>query len=84
MTDIRSIDPNATGHRRARFREGWAHAVAGREYGDDALSRLTWQNTGWRLGSVFGETSAELIDEAYEWAVLQQADSGRVYEDGAS
>ena len=74
MADIRSTDPNVTGYRRARFRIGWAHAVSGQRYSDDVLGNVTWQNTGWRLGDLFGETSRDLIDEFYELAVKQQAE----------
>lgn len=74
MADIRSTDPNATGYRRARFRIGWAQAVSGQRYSDDVLDNVTWQNTGWRLGDLFGETSRDLIDEFYELAVTQQAE----------
>ena len=77
MADIRSTDPNATGYRRARFRIGWAHSVSGQRYSDDVLGNVTWQNTGWRLGDLFGETSQDLIDGFYELAVTQQAEQHR-------
>lgn len=73
MADVRSTEPNATGYRRARFRVGWGHAVAGKNYNDAVLDDVTWQNLGWRLGRVLGETSRALIDEFYELAVTQQA-----------
>jgi hypothetical protein len=44
-----------------RFREGWRHAVTGRDYSNDALSHLTWDNLGWRLGKLFGDTPDELV-----------------------
>lgn len=73
MTDIRSTEPNDTGHRRARFHQGWNDAAASKPYTNEALSQLTWQNTGWRMGQIFADTSPDLIDEAYDWAVRQQA-----------
>jgi hypothetical protein len=73
MADVRSTDPNATGYRRARFRVGWGHAVAGKDYSDRVLDDVTWQNLGWRLGRAFGATSRALIEEFYELAVEQQA-----------
>jgi hypothetical protein len=39
--DIRSTDPDATAHRKARFREGWRKAAAGQPYGEEALKQLT-------------------------------------------
>lgn len=81
MTDIRSTDPEATNHRKARFRQGWADSVNGKQYGARVLDRLTWQNTGWRLGEIFGETSDELIDQLWNWAVDQQIESPNQIED---
>lgn len=75
MEDIRSTEPDSTGHRRARFRIGWAHAVGGREYGETVLDRLTWQNTGWRLGWLLGNTTPEMIERCYSLAVEQQTRS---------
>lgn len=80
-TDIRSDDPNQSQLRRRNFGAGWAHAVEGREYTKDTLAQLTWQNLGWRLGSILevtsaNPTSADLIDEMYDWCVRQQAETG--------
>lgn len=74
--DVRSTNPNETGHRRGRFKAGWHKATKGESYGSRALNRLTWDNLGWRLGSLFGETDEDLIDEMYDWCVRQQARSG--------
>jgi hypothetical protein len=76
MSDVRSTDPDATAHRIARFRTGWAQASKGQAYTEDTLADLTWMNLGWRLGTMFKETSPELVDELYEWCVRQQAASG--------
>ena len=74
--DDRTKDPDQSPLRLRNFREGWAHAVSGRQYTSDTLARLTWQNLGWRLGSTLGETQEDLIDEMYDWCVRQQAASG--------
>jgi hypothetical protein len=71
--DIRYDDPNETGHREAQFREGWRRAVAGECYQEETLRRLTWNNLGYRLGKLFGATSADHIDQIYDWCVRQQA-----------
>lgn len=68
--DNRAVDPEE-GYRLGRFKAGWTKAVNGREMAG-ALDRLTWENLGWRLGRLFGETSTELQKELYEWCVAQQ------------
>jgi hypothetical protein len=53
--------------RRLRFRDGWADAAErDREYTEATLARLTWQNSGYRLGRRFGPRSAEEIDRAFD------------------
>lgn len=73
MADIRDTDPNDSGHRRARFRIGWHDAIARKDYGPAVLEDLTWQNTGYRLGVIFEDTTDDLIDDFYDLAVAQQA-----------
>ena len=75
--DIRSKDPDATAHRKARFREGWRKGAAGERYGEPSLTELTWDNLGYRLGALFSETSPELVDELYDWCVRQQRERGQ-------
>ena len=70
--DIRDTDPNKSRHRKARFRAGWRNAAAGDKYTGDTLEDLTWDNLGFRLGSFFGSTKDDLIDELYDWCVEQQ------------
>jgi hypothetical protein len=71
--DIRYDEPNDTGHREAQFRTGWKAALSGQHYTDETLSKLTWNNLGWRLAYVFGPTSDEMIGLLYDWCVRQQA-----------
>lgn len=73
LDDIRDTDPNKNKHRQARFKQGWHDAVEGQEYGEGPMQSLTWQNLGYRLGKVLGETSAELTEEMYDWCVRQQS-----------
>ena len=42
------------------------------DYTPDTLKTLTWDNLGYRLGKLFGETSDELIEKIYNWCVEQQ------------
>lgn len=66
--DIRK-DP--TSGRKANFKQGWTRAVEGQEY-EDVLEELTWNNLGWRLGRIFGDTPEYLRDEMYEWCKEQR------------
>lgn len=66
--DDRQVDPG--GYRLGAFKRGWSDAVGGEDYG--SLDTLTWQNLGWRLGQLFGETSEELQEELFVWCVAQQ------------
>lgn len=75
--DVRYDEPNDTAHREAQFRAGWKAAQSGQQYTDETLSRLTWNNLGWRLGYLFGPTSDEMIALMYDWCVRQQQFSGR-------
>jgi len=74
--DVRTVDPNAN-YRRGRFKMGWSNAVDGTEMDEEVLSQLTWENLGWRLGKLFGDTSEDLQEELYEWCVEQQLDDSR-------
>jgi len=75
--DIRSKEPNETGHRKARFREGWRKAATGERYGEESLKELTWDNLGYRLGAIFANTRPEMVDELYDWCVRQQNERDR-------
>ncbi|MFC7009381.1 endonuclease/exonuclease/phosphatase family protein [Halalkalicoccus sp. GCM10025322] len=70
--DVRAVAPDAN-YRRGRFKAGWNKSVDGAEM-DAALDQLTWENLGWRLGQLFGDTSEELQEELYEWCVKQQVE----------
>lgn len=72
--DDRDTNPDATGHRRARFRIGWRKATTGADYGETALKELTWDNLGWRLGKLLGPASDETINDMYDLCVRQQAE----------
>lgn len=69
--DKRKEDPDLESHRLGNFKQGWTRAVEGQEY-DMVLDELKWNNLGWRLGKLFGETSDEMREELFEWCVRQQ------------
>ena len=71
--DIRDTNPNETGHREAQFHAGWRRAVEGQCYREATLRQLTWNNLGYRLGKLFGATSADHGDPIDDWCVRQQA-----------
>jgi hypothetical protein len=63
-------------HRRApdesrfrKFHKGWQDAIANKAkpYTDNSLSKLTWQNLGYRLGKHFGAQSPEKIREVFHY-----------------
>lgn len=73
--DVRGTNPDASAHRLARFRAGWAKAVQGTEYGEAALGKLTWDNLGWRFGKLLGFASTETVERMYQLCVKQHAES---------
>jgi hypothetical protein len=60
-----------TDGRRRNFKQGWTRAINGQEY-EDALDSLKWNNLGWRVGMIFGETPDELREEMLEWCAAQR------------
>lgn len=71
--DGRSTEPNVDNYRKRNFKIGWNDAtIRGKEYSAETLETLYWQNLGYRLGKLFGETSKELQEEMYELCVKQQ------------
>ena len=73
--DDRSKDPDVNEHRKARFREGWKQGAQRQPYSGEALEALTWDNLGYRLGTLLGPTSEELTNRMYDLCVEQQAGS---------
>lgn len=68
---------NPGSDRQGAFKRGWGAAVKGENessrYNDDPeLNNLTWDNLGYRLGRLFGDTSDELQQGLFEWCVDQQ------------
>ena len=54
--------------RRFRFGQGWRDAAElGKEYSDETLKTLTWQNLGYRLGKVFGHQRFKEISSAFDF-----------------
>ena len=76
--DIRQEDPGSD--RQGAFKRGWTAAV--KDLQDNAESskyaegpppeKLTWDNLGYRLGSLFGKTDDDLRQELFEWCVTKQ------------
>lgn len=76
MIDERT--PNPTADHKAQFLLGWHEACDDKQYGDNALAKLTWRNLGWRLGRTFGQTSDALMSKQYEWCVDHKSEGGSV------
>lgn len=76
--DIRQTDPGSD--RQGAFKRGWTAAV--KDINSDSKSskysegpppeELTWDNLGYRLGSIFGETDDDLRQELFEWCKEKQ------------
>ena len=66
--------------RQGAFKRGWKEATKSqgdsdvwKRYSDDPeLKTLTWDNLGYRLGSLFGDSTDELKQEMFEWCVEQR------------
>jgi len=69
--DIRKVDPERN-YRRGRFKKGWNDAVDGKEYDEETLQKLTWENLGWRVGMVVGEANEHRQEEVYSQLVKIQ------------
>ena len=66
--DVRNRNP--TGNHLGNFKKGWKNAVEGQEY-EAVLDELKWNNLGWRLGKLFGETSEESKEHIFNWCRVQ-------------
>lgn len=72
MGDIRQVDPGSD--RQGAFKRGWTADVKDRNNGGSSKyserpppEELTWDNLGYRLGSIFGETDNDLRQDLFEW-----------------
>ena len=77
-TEDRRQEPDSD--RQGAFKRGWEEAIKSqggsdvwKRYSDDPeLKTLTWDNLGYRLGSLFGDSTDELKQEMFEWCVEQR------------
>ncbi|WP_179235185.1 hypothetical protein [Halorubrum ezzemoulense] len=75
LGDIRQEDPDSD--RQGAFKRGWTAAVKDLSDSDTTSKytegpppeRLTWDNLGYRLGSLFNETDDDLRQELFQWCV---------------
>ncbi|ELY58958.1 hypothetical protein C493_05915 [Natronolimnohabitans innermongolicus JCM 12255] len=80
MGDVRQADPGSD--RQGAFKRGWTAAVKDLNDGEESSKysdgpppeELTWDNLGYRLGSLFGETDDDLRQELFEWCVKKQTE----------
>ena len=78
IEDVRQANPG--GDRQGAFKRGWTAAVKDlSDHGESSKysegpppENLTWDNLGYRLGSLFGETDDELRQELFEWCKRKQ------------
>lgn len=76
--DVRKENPGSD--RQGVFKRGWTAAVKDLS-GDGDTSKysegpppedLTWDNLGYRLGSIFGDTDDDLRQEMFKWCRRKQ------------
>ena len=78
LGDVRQANPGSD--RQAAFKRGWTAAVKDLSDTEESSKysegpppgELTWDNLGYRLGSLFGETDDELRQELFEWCKEKQ------------
>ena len=76
--DVRREAPGSD--RQAAFKRGWTAAVKDLSDGPESSKYaegpppedLSWDNLGYRLGSIFGETKDDLRQELFEWCKHKQ------------
>jgi hypothetical protein len=76
--DIRQEDPGSD--RQGAFKRGWTAAVKDLDDSKESSKydkspppeKLTWDNLGYRLGSLFDETDDDLRQELFDWCVTKQ------------
>lgn len=78
--DKRNKNPDSN-HLR-NFNAGWTEALKddpneSKYKANPELPDLTWENLGYRLGSLFGEASKHLREELFRWCQKQQAENPR-------
>lgn len=71
----RRVYPDPDDDRLGSFKAGWTKAENGERFSSGTLEQLSWHNLGWRLGTLFGPSSAELKRELYTWCVEQQREA---------
>ncbi|WP_284008148.1 hypothetical protein [Haloarcula pelagica] len=76
MGDVRQ-DPDSD--RQGAFKRGWTAAVKDLDDGESSKysegpppEELTWDNLGYRLGSIFGETDDDLRQRLFDWCKDKQ------------
>lgn len=70
-------NPRPDDERLETFKRGWRYAIypEDEDFGEQAFEELSWQNLGYRLGLLFGDTSEELQEELYGWCVAQMREA---------
>ena len=52
-------------NRKGTFKKGWNYATKKGDYQSDTLSKITWQNLGYRLGKELGDLDKDSVDLIY-------------------
>jgi 5-methylcytosine-specific restriction endonuclease McrA len=52
-------------NRKGTFKNGWNYATRKGDYQSDTLSKITWQNLGYRIGKELGDLDKDSVDLIY-------------------
>ena len=70
LSDLRDLRNPANDGRLRAYHQGFKHALdeTREDYSSTTLSKVTWQNLGFRVAKEFGEQSDEWIDLSFRCA----------------
>ena len=70
LSDLKDLRNTPSDGRVRAFHQGFKHALdeSRDDYASETLSKITWQNLGFRMAKEFGDRSDEWIDLSFRYA----------------
>lgn len=70
LSDLKDLRNTPSDGRVRAFHQGFKHALdeTRDDYASSTLSKVTWQNLGYRIAKAFGDQSEEWIDCSFRYA----------------
>ena len=70
LSDLKDLRNTPSDGRVRAFHQGFKHALdeTRDDYASSTLSKVTWQNSGYRIAKEFGDQSEEWIDCSFRYA----------------